>query len=161
MQLAVRSTQSALRIHDFLQLKPSLAKRVDLEQAEKLFREPILAASKNSESNMVIIMIDAVDELADRKEISIVLFAVISRLPDNVKVIISCRPEDDIIVKVAVSVQLETKDSIVDMSSYVLCRMKDIRDIITHDPEWVNWPDRKQMAMLYERTDGHNSDQIR
>jgi len=158
-QLAKNSPLAALRIHDALQDKPSLADRLSLEQAEKLFLEPIHEASKHSP--MVVVVIDALDELIESKDSAIILLKVISRLPPNAKVIISSRPENDIVKSFQIPfkhIQLDTSDSILDVGTYIFARMEGIKEKVADskdDPEWKTWPDKKQKEMLSNRAAGH------
>ncbi|GLB42041.1 hypothetical protein LshimejAT787_1100560 [Lyophyllum shimeji] len=99
-QLAARSPDIELVIHEALMLRPSLVDSISADQAAKLFTDAIAAASKINRMSPVVIVIDGLDEtnkqrLEDTATIFSTLFEALPQY-SNAKILISSRTDDEI-----------------------------------------------------------------
>jgi nucleoside-triphosphatase THEP1 len=138
------------------------------EQVASLLLAPIRELSKSHD--VVVILIDALDELkdADRSVIEILshIAPIDCDLPNNVRFIITSRPEHwaDIsgskILKQAVFKQhfLATKSSVAEVHSFIVGRMREIvarrMELTPNEPDWHHWPDPDQLLRLSARANG-------
>ena len=131
------------------------------EQVTSLLLNPIRELSKSRD--VVVILIDALDELKDAARSVIEILSHIAPincdLPNNVRFVITSRPERwaDISrskeLKHAVFRQysLATESSVTEVHNFVVARMK---EIIPDEPDWRDWPGREQMRSLSNQANG-------
>ena len=131
------------------------------EQVTSLLLNPIRELSNSRD--VVVILIDALDELKDAGRSVIEILSHIAPidcdLPNNVRFVISSRPEHwaDISrskeLKHAVFRQyfLATESSVTEVHNFVVARMK---EITPDEPDWRDWPDREQMRRLSNQANG-------
>ncbi|KAF8208992.1 hypothetical protein K438DRAFT_2012356 [Mycena galopus ATCC 62051] len=129
------------------------------EQVEALLLAPIRELSKSH--NAVIILIDALDELENAAEnVMEILLSIAPKgcdLPDNVRFLITSRPEHwaDIstskTLELAVFKQhpLTTDSSMAEVHSFIIARMGEIRP-----KDWDDGPTRDQLLGLSTKADG-------
>ncbi|KAJ7849224.1 hypothetical protein B0H14DRAFT_3452596 [Mycena olivaceomarginata] len=153
-QLAESSLAAAHIIHGTLRkgFPPS-----QKEQVQTLLLAPIQELSKSS--SMVIIVIDALDELQNAAESAMEILSPIATrdIPGNVRFIITSRPEHwaDIsrskTLKLAVFKQhtLMTKSSVHEVHNFIVTRMKTITPA-----NWEDWPTADQVSQLSRAADG-------
>ncbi|KAJ7852115.1 hypothetical protein B0H13DRAFT_1643553 [Mycena leptocephala] len=162
VQLAEFPPAAAGIIHDVLQrgFPPTRKKQV-----EELLLAPIRELSKSS--NAVIILIDALDELENAagsvKEILESIAPSGCDLPDNVRFLITSRPEHwavisswvnifgDRTLELAVFEQhgLDTESSVSEVHKFIIARMKEITP-----RDWDGWPTQDQLLQLSTKADG-------
>jgi nucleoside-triphosphatase THEP1 len=161
-QLAESSPAAAHIIHDKLKYGfPSSRK----EQVEELLLAPIRELSKSG--NAVIILIDALDELGNAADsVKEILESIAPRgcdLPDNVRFLITSRPEHwavisswvnivgDRTLELAVFEQhaLDTESSVNEVHKFIIARMKEITP-----RDWDGWPTQDQLLQLSTKADG-------
>ncbi|KAJ7803909.1 hypothetical protein B0H14DRAFT_1632034 [Mycena olivaceomarginata] len=156
LQLAEFSPAAAGIIHGVLErgFPPTRKKQV-----EELLLAPIRELSKSRTA--VIILIDALDELQDAAESVMEILSPIAprdcNLPDNVRFLITSRPEHwaDIsrskTLKLAVFKQraLEIGSSVYEVQNFIVARMKEITP-----SDWDDWPTRKQLEQLSGKANG-------
>ncbi|KII95146.1 hypothetical protein PLICRDRAFT_169825 [Plicaturopsis crispa FD-325 SS-3] len=153
------------------QNQPSLANGLSPAQAEKLFTQPLQSIAALDSTSPVILVIDALDEcaVARRKDLARLLSKAIGQLPVNVKIVISSRPEDDIVLAFRpllsqgrakmLNLDTESASSIHDVRVFVEHRFKEIRDEYNEwrdesealDPEW---PGSQRIDELCARASG-------
>ncbi|KAJ7797473.1 hypothetical protein B0H14DRAFT_57394, partial [Mycena olivaceomarginata] len=129
------------------------------EQVEALLLAPIRELSKSRD--IVIILIDALDELQDAAESVMEILSPIAPrdcdLPDNVRFLITSRPEHwaDIsgskTLKLAVFKQcpLMTESSMSEVHNFIVARMQKITPM-----GWDNWPTQDQLLKLSGKANG-------
>ncbi|KAF8162264.1 hypothetical protein K438DRAFT_1731256 [Mycena galopus ATCC 62051] len=160
-QLAKFSPAAAGIIHDVL--KQGFPPRE--KQVKELLLAPIRELSTSCE--VVVILIDALDELLDAAEtVKGILSPIASRgcnLPDNVRFLITSRPEHwadisswanssgDKILELAMFRQraLETESSLDEVHNFVIARMKEITP-----SDWDDWPTTEQLVELSGKANG-------
>ncbi|KAJ7240945.1 hypothetical protein C8J57DRAFT_1726924 [Mycena rebaudengoi] len=153
-QLAEFSPTAANIIYDVLQDRfPSSRK----EQVQALLLAPIRELSKSH--NVVVIVIDALDELQDAAMSVVEILSTIAPrdcdLPDNVQFLITSRPEHwaDIsrskTLELAVFKQraLCTESSREEVHNFIFARMKQIT-------RWNDWPSDSQVQYLSDKANG-------
>ena len=130
------------------------------EQVASLLLDPIRELSK---SRVVVILIDALDELKDAAKNVIEILSLIAPidcdLPNNIRFIITSRPEHwtDISqlnkVKHAVFKRhfLATELSVKEVHEFLVARMEKIRP---DEPDWHGWPDPDQLQRLSDKANG-------
>ncbi|KAJ7277697.1 hypothetical protein C8J57DRAFT_173987 [Mycena rebaudengoi] len=128
------------------------------EQVEKLLLAPIWELSKSC--SMVIILIDALDELQNAAESVLEMLSTIAPrdcdLPDNVRFIITSRPEHwaeisgSKTLELAVFKQhaLMTASSVDEVHNFIVEKMQ---EITTRKPGWDGWPTDDQLLKLSEK----------
>ncbi|KAJ7914024.1 hypothetical protein B0H13DRAFT_1873367 [Mycena leptocephala] len=155
-QLAESSPAAAHIIHDTLKngFPPSRE-----EQVKTLLLAPIRELSKSCD--MVIILIDALDELQNAAESVLeILLPIAPRdcdLPDNVRFIITSRPERWADISRSESLELQvfkqhtltTASSVNEVHNFIVARMKEITP-----RDWDGWPPEDQLLMLAGKADG-------
>ncbi|KAF8156391.1 hypothetical protein K438DRAFT_2026300 [Mycena galopus ATCC 62051] len=157
-QLAESSPAAARIIHDALKDRfPSSRK----EQVEALLLAPIRELSGSH--NVVVIVIDALDELRDAaKSVLEILSTIAPRdcdLPDNVRFLITSRPEHwaDIsrskTLALAMFKQhtLMTESSVPEVHNFIVGRVK---EITPDEPGWENWPHPEELLKLSDKANG-------
>ncbi|KAJ7806348.1 hypothetical protein B0H14DRAFT_1568406 [Mycena olivaceomarginata] len=129
------------------------------EQVEELLLAPIWELSKSR--NIVIILIDALDELQDAAESVMEILSPIAPrdcdLPDNVRFLITSRPEHwaDIsgskTLELAVFKQrpLMTESSVSEVHNFIVAGMQKITPM-----GWDNWPTQDQLLKLSGKANG-------
>ncbi|KAJ7105527.1 hypothetical protein C8R44DRAFT_681407 [Mycena epipterygia] len=155
-QLSAFSPAAAHIIHDAL--KPGFISPRK-EQVEKLLLAPIRELSKSCD--VVIILIDALDELVNAaKSVQEMLLPIAPRdcdLPDNVRFIITSRPEHWAVISDSKTLDLtvfkqdilSTESSRDEVKKFIVARMKEIT------PEaWIDWPTKAQLDGLSDKADG-------
>ncbi|KIM86608.1 hypothetical protein PILCRDRAFT_309458 [Piloderma croceum F 1598] len=163
-QLADRSPEVALAMHDALKEKPSLVDDISQLQAGKLFVDSLKTASLTDCSKPVVVIIDALDETdTTRLRTTAEIFSqALTHLPCNVKVFISSRAEDDIRkpfshvfhVDRVKHIHLDTsaESSIQDVSTYLERNVGKI--VKRNELSVVEWPGKERMRRLCDRASG-------
>ncbi|KAF7351626.1 hypothetical protein MSAN_01595200 [Mycena sanguinolenta] len=131
------------------------------EQIKELLLAPIWELSKSCD--LVIIVIDALDELLNAaKSVPEILSKVTPLgcdLPDNVRFLITSRPEHwadisrskSLNLKVFKQHPLMTESSVVEVHNFIVERMQ---EITPNEPGWENWPDPKELQTLSDKANG-------
>ncbi|KAJ7831685.1 hypothetical protein B0H14DRAFT_1180397, partial [Mycena olivaceomarginata] len=155
-QLAEFSPAAAHIIHDTLKKGFPPSRK---EQVDKLLLAPIRELSKSG--GMIIIIIDALDELQNADESAMEILSPIATrncdIPDNVRFVVTSRPEHwaDIsrsnTLELAAFKQhiLTTESSIHEVHNFIAATMK----IIT-PANWEGWPTAEQVSELSRAADG-------
>ncbi|KAJ7221314.1 hypothetical protein GGX14DRAFT_353784, partial [Mycena pura] len=110
------------------------------DQVEPLLLVPLRMLAKVTST--VIIFIDAIDELRDESTIEEVCDALVylgSRLPDNVRVIVTSRPERKIIEKLqknCFEMSLNTNQSKAEVGNFIATRLKVLSETTGWGPAW-------------------------
>lgn len=168
-QLAIHSPDVALLINETLTEKPSLVDVISIEQADALFINPLtFVAMELSPSEPIVIALDALDECNTKpkslSQIATILSHAFTRLPNNVKVILSSRVESAIKSTFSCiacqrlqpiwQIDLETsKDtSIQDVELVIRREIKAIATDFQLDP--MRWPGERQLKTLCEQASG-------
>jgi hypothetical protein len=162
LQLAEFSPAAAGIIHNVLErgFPPTRKKQV-----EELLIAPIQELSKSD--NAVIILIDALDELENAADsVKEILESIAPRgcdLPDNVRFLITSRPEHWAVISSWVNIfgdrtlelsvfeqhALDTESSVNEVHNFISARMKEITP-----RDWDGWPTRDQLLQLSTKADG-------
>jgi hypothetical protein len=137
------------------------------KQVTSLMLDPIRELSK---SRVVVILIDALDELKDAadsaREILSHIAPIDCDLPNNIRFVITSRPEHwaDISkfkkVKHTVFKQypLDTELSVTEVHNFVVARMSEIvtkrLELTSNDPDWQAWLDHDQLQRLSDKANG-------
>jgi WD40 repeat protein len=163
-QLADRSPEVALTIHDTLKERPSLMDDISQLQAGKLFVESLQVASSTDRSKPVVVIIDGLDETDPTRlrQTAEIFSQALVDLHGNVKVLISCRTEDDIrkpfsaIFRVTevkhVHLDTSAASSIRDVSTFL---GRNIAKIVErHDLDVLRWPGEERMRGLCHHASG-------
>ncbi|KAJ7351562.1 hypothetical protein DFH08DRAFT_100909, partial [Mycena albidolilacea] len=161
-QLAEYSPAAAHIIHDTLKNWVPTSRK---DQVEALLLAPIRELSKSRDT--IIILIDALDELQDAAvNVMEILSPIAPRdcdLPDNVRFLITSRPEHwadisgwanssgDKTLELAMFKQrsLETESSVNEVNKLIATKME---QITPHD--WKPWPALGDLQKLYNKADG-------
>ncbi|KAJ7870497.1 hypothetical protein B0H14DRAFT_247377 [Mycena olivaceomarginata] len=155
-QLAECSPAAARIIHDTLKDWVPTSRK---DQVEALLLAPIWELSKSRDT--IIILIDALDELQDAAESVMEILSPIAPrncdLPDNVRFLITSRPEHwaDIsgskTLELAVFKQcpLMTESSVSEVHNFIVARMQKITPM-----GWDNWPTQDQLWKLSRKANG-------
>ena len=138
------------------------------EQVTSLLLKPIRELSNSRD--VVIILIDALDELKDAARSVIQILSHIAPIncdiPNNVRFVITSRPEHwaDISkskrLKHAVFKQysLATDSSVTEVHDFVVARMREIvterMELTPDEPAWHGWPDPNQLRRLSDKANG-------
>jgi hypothetical protein len=155
-QLSKKSPIACVAIHTALQEQPSIARQISQDQARKLFLDTVCALAASQPKMPIVLMIDALDEFSrDRKQVISLLSSVMSdeNLPPNLKLIISSRPEDDVVQALRVDkklISLETADSTEEVGAFIVDR---VREVVPE--EWGTWPSDMEIENLRVNADGH------
>jgi hypothetical protein len=163
-QLADHNPDVALAIHDALRLQPSLMDDISHAQAGKLFVDSIKVASTIDLSRPVVVILDGLDETdtARLSETARIFSNAVLDLPNNAKVFISSRTEDDIRKPFSATfhsnrvkhIHLDTSadSSVRDVSTYLV---RSIADIVNHnDLDRLQWPGDERVLGLCEQASG-------
>ncbi|KIM73744.1 hypothetical protein PILCRDRAFT_719267 [Piloderma croceum F 1598] len=128
-------------------------------QFTKLIVEPLSTLPWTGSS--VVIVLDALDECADRKLLLAILAAESIRLPSFIRIIITSRDEFDLRAafagKVHISVQeldISTERNVEDISAFLQIRMKEIRDANVSLRLPPDWPGDASVRALGQRAAG-------
>ena len=131
------------------------------EQVTSLLLNPTRELSKSRD--VVVILIDALDELKDAAKSVIEILSPIARidhdLPNNIRFVITSRPEHwtDISkykeLKQAMFKQysLATGSSVFEVHNFVVARME---EITPDEPDWRDWPHPDQLQWLSNKAHG-------
>jgi hypothetical protein len=155
-QLAEFSPAAARIIYDTLKngFPPSRE-----EQVNTLLLAPIRELSKSCD--VVIILIDALDELQNAAESVLEMLLPIAPrdcdLPDNVRFVITSRPERWADISRSESLELPvfkqhtlmTESSVKEVHNFIVARMKEITP-----RDWDGWPPKNQLLKLSGKADG-------
>ncbi|KAJ7035839.1 hypothetical protein C8F04DRAFT_1233385 [Mycena alexandri] len=162
LQLAEFSPAAAGIIHDVLERGFPPTRK---EQVEELLLAPIRELSKSG--NAVIILIDALDELEHAADsVKEILESIAPRgcdLPDNVRFLITSRPEHWAVISSWVNISgdrtlelavfeqhaLDTESSVNEVDKFIIARMKEITP-----RDWDHWPTPAQLSELSRKADG-------
>jgi hypothetical protein len=153
-QLSEFSPAAARVIHDTLQDHfPSSRK----EQVQALLLAPIQELSRSHK--VVVIVIDALDELRDAAESVLEILSTIAprdcNLPDNVRFLITSRPEHWANISRSKTLELEvfkqhtltTESSVDEVHNFIFARMKQIT-------RWNDWPSDDEVQYLSDKANG-------
>lgn len=151
LQLAERSQLAASVIAQ--NLDTERPDRLGYDQAESLLLEPLNEIAKNDK--MATIVLDGLDELDEVDEnVFDILAYVVSKLQNNVKVVISARPENPILVALrsqCKTIELATKDSVDEVGRFIHDKIK---EITAFKPALQGWPTSNELDMLSKQADG-------
>ena len=164
-QLAI-SSSTAARVHEKAVKNGYPATRA--KQVTSLLLDPIRELSKSRD--VVVILIDALDELKDAAKNVIEILSHIAPincdLPNNIRFVITSRPEHwaDISksnkLEHAVFKQypLVTESSVTEVHNFVVARMREIvnerTELTPDEPGWRGWPDPDQLQRLSDKANG-------
>ncbi|KAJ7508931.1 hypothetical protein B0H11DRAFT_2270494 [Mycena galericulata] len=156
-QLSEFSSDAAQIIHDTLKKNGFPSSRE--EQVQALLLAPIRELAKSRSA--VIILIDALDELQNAAESVLEILSPIagSDLPDNVRFIVTSRPEhwaniygsEALDVAVFKQHTLDTDLSVEEVNKFIVAKM---REITPTKPGWGGWPTDDQLKTLSEKANG-------
>ncbi|KAF7358159.1 hypothetical protein MVEN_00864200 [Mycena venus] len=156
-QLSEFSPAATRVIYDRLKKKGFPSSRE--EQVKELLLAPIQELSKSCD--VVIVLIDALDELQDAARSVLQMLIPIApkgcKLPDNIKFVITSRPEhwanisNSKTLELAVFKQhpLMTASSVDEVHKFIIAKMKEIKP-----EDWADWPAPGELAKLSKRADG-------
>lgn len=163
-QLADRSSDVALAIHDALKERPSLMDDISPLQAGKLFVESLKVASSTDSSKPVVVIIDGLDEThITRLRYTAQIFSqALLDLPNNAKVFISSRTEDDIRHTFSatfhvnhvkhIHLDTSTMSSIQDVSAFLA---RNIAEIVERNGiDVLEWPGEQRIMELCKQASG-------
>ena len=131
------------------------------EQVASLLLDPIRELSKSRD--VVVIVIDALDELKDADESVIEILSHISPtgcdLPSNIRFVITSRPEHWTDLSTSKSLELAvfrqqslaTESSVTEVHNFIVARMK---EITPKETDWDNWPDPDELQRLSDKANG-------
>jgi hypothetical protein len=155
LELARASPALALSIDKILTPLFSNGLCVEAKQIQLLL-EPI-----RQYGGTVLIVIDALDEISDPSSFASTLSRIIPQLPTNVRLILTTRPEHDVLANLGeslvaqVELEIHTSESFKEVKRYMKCRIHDgIQALFRGKPEWDAWPDGNQMWALALKADG-------
>ncbi|KAJ7770062.1 hypothetical protein B0H16DRAFT_238453 [Mycena metata] len=146
---AARVIQDALK-HGFISPRT--------EQVQKLLLAPIREICKSHDR--VIILIDALDELekADESVLQILSPIAASDLPDNIRFLITSRPErwadirsQTLELAVFKEHSLLTDSSVQEVHNFIVAKMQ---EITPKKQGWDSWPTQDQLSELSRTADG-------
>ncbi|KAJ7351614.1 hypothetical protein DFH08DRAFT_993278 [Mycena albidolilacea] len=158
LQLAEFSPAAAGIIHNVLEggFPPTRQKQV-----EELLIAPIQELSKSG--NVVIILIDALDELQNAaKSVLEILSPIAARgckFPDNFRFLITSRPEHWANISRSKTLELTVfkqhtlmiESSVPEVHNFIIAKMK---EITPDEPEWEDWPPPGEVRKLSDKADG-------
>ncbi len=117
-----------------------------------LLLKPIQKASESSQTSVIVI--DALDELdpPGKDDVPPILFDIASQLPENVKLIITSRPENSTVaaLKASYTVTLHPNDSREEVAGFISSKLKAIGE----SRGWQEWPSTTQIKDLSAKADG-------
>ena len=164
-QLAI-SSPTAARVLE-MALKNGYPATLD-EQVPSLLLDPIRELSKSRD--VVVILIDALDELKDAAESVMKILSHIAPidcdLPNNIRFILTSRPEHwaDISTSkrlnhaVFKQYSLATKLSVDEVHNFVVARISEIvtkrMELTPNELDWHHWPDPDQLQRLSDKANG-------
>jgi len=131
------------------------------KQVTSLLLDPIRELSKLCD--VVVILIDALDELQDAARSVMEILSHIAPikcdLPDNVRFIITSRPEHWADISTSKNLKLEvfkqqcltTESSVSEVHSFIVARMREIKP---DEPYWQDWPHHYQLQRLSDKANG-------
>ncbi|KAJ6538355.1 hypothetical protein DFH09DRAFT_1398709 [Mycena vulgaris] len=158
-QLSKISPAAARVIHDTLKEDGFPSSRE--EQVKALLLAPIWELSKSCD--VVIILIDALDELQNAAESVLEMLSPIAPrdcdLPDNVRFIITSRPEHWADISCSTTLEftafkqhtLKTESSVDEVHKFIVAKMQ---EITPRKPGWDGWPTDDQLLKLSEKANG-------
>jgi hypothetical protein len=156
-QQLAKSSPTAARVLE-MALKNGCPETLD-EQVTPLLLDPIRELSK---SRVVVILIDALDELEDAHERVIEILSHIAPidcdLPNSVRFVITSRPErwadiseEKLNHAVFKHHFLATEDSVTEVNNFIVARMG---ELTPKGPDWHGWPDSDQLQRLFDKANG-------
>jgi len=131
------------------------------KQVTSLLLDPIRELSKSRD--VVVIVIDALDELKDAAKSVMEILSHIAptkcNLPDNVRFIITSRPEHWADISTSKNLELAvfkqqflaTESSVSEVHSFIGARMREIKP---DEPDWQDWPHPYQLQRLSDKANG-------
>lgn len=163
MQLAQNSPAAAHIITKVVTGMPSIVDKFSEKQAKLIFVEPLQQLAAVLAPKVIAVMIDGVDEFrppagsTSHRHITEVLASVADALPDNVRLLILSRPQEEILAALPPRdppshIQrfvLDTKLSISDVRAYFEEELPKIR--FHHN----TFPTSQQLDDLVKYSDGH------
>ncbi|KAJ7592941.1 hypothetical protein C8J56DRAFT_486120 [Mycena floridula] len=154
-QLSRLSSRMAEVIHESLSQKPLLVRYLNQAQIDELFLAPLRAVS-----DIVVVTIDALDELAEPALFASFLAYIIPNLPSNARLLLTTRNEHDILSHLEsmitkIFLELHVGDSVEDVKRYITEKLRDnLRLRFTDDEDWRDWPSPEQMQALCNHASG-------
>ena len=165
-QQLARSSPTAARVLE-VALKEGYPATLD-EQVTSLLLDPIRELSNSHE--VVVILIDALDELEDAARSVIEILSLIAPidcdLPNNVRFFITSRPERWVDISAYENLKhaefkrypLATESSVTEVDNFVVARMRKIvtgrMKLSPNEPDWQRWPDPVQLQRLSDKANG-------
>ena len=131
------------------------------EQVTSLLLDPIRELSKSCD--VVVILIDALDELQDAARSVMEILSHIAPikcdLPDNVRFVITSRPEHWADISTSKNLELAvfkqqslaTELSVTEVHNFIVARMT---EITPKETDWDNWPDPDKLQRLSDKANG-------
>lgn len=127
------------------------------EQAEPLLLNPIKALAshrQHHQSSMAVIIIDALDEFENSKGAEVAAILMKISLPSNVKIIVTSRPENDIMEAMRTAPIKhfnldEDSGSHKDICHYISLHLKELAP-----KNWQQWPSKDQVQDLANHAGG-------
>ncbi|KAJ7592944.1 hypothetical protein C8J56DRAFT_856411, partial [Mycena floridula] len=154
-QLAELSPTMASVIQKALSQRPTLVYPLSSAQIDELFLAPLRAVS-----DVVVIIIDALDELTDPALFASFLAYIISNLPSNARLLLTTRNEHDILVHLnslitKISLELRVNDSVDDVNRYITEKLRENLQLrFVDDEDWRDWPSAEQIQVLCDHASG-------
>ncbi|KAJ7592838.1 WD40-repeat-containing domain protein [Mycena floridula] len=154
-QLARLSRPMANVIHQTVSQRPLLIRQLNNTQIDELFLAPLRTIS-----DIVVVTIDALDELTDPAPFARFLAYIIPNLPSNARLLLTTRHEHDILVHLdsmitKISLELRVNDSVEDVKHYITKKLRDnLRLKFMDDKEWKDWPSPVQIQLLSSHASG-------
>lgn len=115
---------------------------------------------RNSQQR-VLLVIDALDELSRAEAFASALSGIISGLPDNIRLIITTRNENNILLNLGpdllskISLEIRTTDSILEVRQFLATKLtQEIKANFGDHPDWTSWPNNSQVNSLSEKAAG-------
>lgn len=120
---------------------------------------PIELISQFRPTRKIVLLLDAVDEADNPFRLAETLRALIPCLPPNIRLILTTRPEQDVLNTVLrrTCIELHTRDSCDVVHHYMEQRLREgIRSMPDLHPRviWADWPSTSQIQLLAERASG-------
>jgi len=157
-QLAISSPTAARILEKTLKVGYPTTRE---EQVTTLLLDPIRELSKSCD--VVVILIDALDELHDAARSVMEILSHIApikcTLPDNVRFVITSRPEHWADISTSKNLELAafkqqslaTELSVTEVHNFIIARM---REITLKETDWDNWPDSDKLWRLSDKANG-------
>ncbi|KAJ7592996.1 hypothetical protein C8J56DRAFT_856501 [Mycena floridula] len=154
-QLAQLCPSMASIIQKALLQRPTLVYPSSNSQIDEIFLAPLRAIS-----DVVVVIIDALDELADPALFARFLAYIIPNLPSNARLLLTTRNEHDILVHLdrlitKISLELRVNDSVEDVKRYITEKLRENLQLrFMDDEDWRDWPSPEQIQALSDHASG-------